>query len=73
MNFDAAALTATADNNEEIILLSESTISITFTSPFVLSRATDQSLLALEINVPSDLTPIADSCELSISGAVCAL
>lgn len=64
---------ATSASNEQIVLLSTSTIQLTFKSPFVLSRATDQSLLKLTVDVPADLTPIDNSCVLSISGSACSL
>ena len=69
----STVLTASALSNQQIILLGQSTIKLTLTSAFTLSRATNQSLIYLTISIPTDLTPIANTCTLSYISATCTM
>lgn len=54
-------------------MLGQSSVKLTITSPFTISRATDLTLLYLVVSIPTDLTPIASTCTLSYSSADCVI
>ena len=72
VNFAAGFMLAQAANNEKIILLENSEISLTLTAPFSLTRVTSTALLKITVSVPNQLTLIANTCSSSYSNSVCA-
>ncbi len=54
-------------------MLSQSTIRLTFNNAFILSMASNLTLLYIKIIVPNDVQPINNTCILSLNSALCNL
>jgi hypothetical protein len=67
----AAALTVSCTPTNSLVLLSSSTLTVSFTSPFVVS-ADNPQLLALTLTLPSILTGTS-TCSASLTGTSCSI
>lgn len=73
VNFIPSVLSATALSNELIILLGQSNINLTITSPFSIPHSSDLTKLKLLVTVPSDLAPVTGTCALLYASATCVI
>lgn len=71
VNFIPSTLSAAALSNEQIILLSQSNISLTITSPFTIPHSGDLSKMILLVTIPTDLVPVVGTCSPSYVSATC--
>jgi len=71
VNYQSAKMNATINNDNSIILLGTSKISVGLTSPFKLDKATNISQLYITMQVPTDLIPTANSCVPSYGSSLC--
>jgi hypothetical protein len=71
VNYQAANLIATVNNDNSIVLMGTSQLTFTLTSSFTLTQATNTSMLYISFGVPTDFTPINSTCILSYPSAVC--
>jgi hypothetical protein len=62
---------AAINNDNNIILLGISKITLSLTSPYSLTQMTNPSLAYILLTVPTDLTPISSTCIPSYGSAVC--
>lgn len=70
LSISSTALTASYISNNQLVLLSFSTLNIQITNPFNINAPTP-SLLKLVITVPSELSLLTSNCTASIGGSVC--
>lgn len=74
VNYQPAILTANINNDNNIILLGQSKISLTLTSPYKLDRVNNvYSQFYIIVQVPNELTPVSNACTLSNISSVCSL
>jgi hypothetical protein len=71
VNYQAANMIATVNNDNNIVLMGISQLTFTLTSPFTLNQATNTSMLYIAVGVPTDFTPINSTCILSYPSSVC--
>jgi len=71
VNYQAATMVSTVNNDNNIVLMGTSQLTFTLTSPFALTQATNTSMLYISFGVPTDFTPISITCILSYPSAVC--
>lgn len=71
VNYQAANLITTVNNDNSIVLLGTSQLTFTLTTPFALTQAINTANLFITFGVPNDFTPINSTCLLSYPTAVC--
>lgn len=71
VNYIPKKIGVSINNDNNIILLGNSKITLTITSPYVMNKATDYSLFYLLIQIPTDLTPINKTCISSYASSIC--
>jgi hypothetical protein len=67
----AAQLGASANNDNNIVLLSTSKVTVSLSSPFLFSQLSNSSLLSIVMQIPTDLTPISGTCVASFASSIC--
>ena len=66
-----AQLSASANNDNNIVLLSTSKVTVSLSSPFIFTQLSNSSLLSVVMQIPTDLTPISASCIASFASSRC--
>lgn len=71
VTYQPAQLSASVNNDNNIVLLSTSKVTVSLTSPFLFTQLTNSSLLSIVIQIPTDLTPISATCIASFASSIC--
>ena len=72
VNYQPAKITASINNDNNIVLLGDSRVTVSLTAPFRLEKATNTSELYVLMQVPTDLVPKSGTCVSSFGSSVCA-
>lgn len=72
VGYQPARIGATINNDNNIVLLGESKVTVSLTSPFRLDKTTNTSQLYIVMQVPTDLVPKAGTCVPSFGSSACA-
>ncbi len=71
VNYQPAKILATINNDNNIVLLGDSKLTVGLTSPFVLNKATNTSQLYIIMQIPTDLVPKTGTCSPSFGSSSC--
>jgi hypothetical protein len=71
VNYQPAKLLTSINNDNNIVLLGDSKVTVELTSPFPLDKATNTNLISIVMQVPTDLVPKANTCSPSYGSALC--
>ncbi len=71
VSYQPAKIAATINNDNNIVLLGDSKMTVTLTSPFRLDKAGDASQLYIVMQVPTDLVPKSGTCVPSFGSSTC--
>ena len=72
VSYQPAKIGATINNDNNIVLLGDSKITVSLVSPFVLNKATNASQLYIVLQVPTDFVPKSGTCVPSYGSSTCA-
>jgi hypothetical protein len=71
VSYQPAKIGATINNDNNIVLLGDSKVTVSLTSPFRLDKTTNTSQLYIVMQIPTDLVPKPGSCLPSFGSSSC--
>ena len=71
VNYQPGKIAANINNDNKIVLLGGSQVTVSLNSPFRMDKATNTSQFYILMQVPTDLVPTSGTCVPSYGSSVC--